>query len=119
MSILYLRLKSLFSSEMDAYVFDIMGYDSVTDMARCEGYLLRTIYIPYYDIYVHYYHVTKRFIVYKTNNTFNENNDSYKNIKKIKVSTTFINNMIDIFETDEETIKLSTELKPYFTSITD
>ena len=37
MSILYLRLKSLFSSEMDAYVFDIMGYDSVTDMAPCNG----------------------------------------------------------------------------------
>ena len=61
-----------------------MRYNSVTDMARCEGYLLRTIYIPYYDIYVYYYHVTKRFIVYKTNNIFNENNDSYKNIKKNK-----------------------------------
>ena len=37
MSILYLRLKSLFSSEMDAYVFDKIGYDSFTDMARCDG----------------------------------------------------------------------------------
>ena len=83
------------------------------------GYLLRTIYIPYYDIYVHYYHVIKCFIVYKTNNIFNENNDRYKNIKKIKVSTIFVNNMLDIFETDEETIKLSTVLKPYFNNLTN
>lgn len=79
---------------------------------------IKTVYVPYYNLYFHYNDQMNRFIVYKSSEPFNENNKEYTNMKKTKINTSFVHLMLDIYEIDEETKKLSKEKKPYFDLVT-
>ena len=113
------RLKFTFTSELDAYTYDRLVYASIDDFIHDGGVNMKTVYVPYYNLYFHYYDQMDRFIVYKSTTPFDENNKEYKNMKKIKINTSFVHLMLDIYETDEETKKVSTEKKPYFDELTN
>jgi hypothetical protein len=79
---------------------------------------MKTVYIPYYNLYFHYYDRMERFVVYKSTEPFNEKNTEYTNMKKIKINTSFVHYMLDIYEIDEDTRKFSIDKKPYFDELT-
>ena len=58
------RMKLLFTSELVAYTFQRQVYESIDDFVHGGGIIMKTIYVPYYDIYIHYYEQMKRFIVF-------------------------------------------------------
>jgi hypothetical protein len=112
------RLKLIFTPEIEAYTFDKKAYASIDDFVHDGGMVLKVIYVPYYDLYFHYYDEMKLFIAYKSSEPFNENNTKYTNMKKIKINTSFVHYMLDIYEIDEDTRKFSIDKKPYFDELT-
>jgi hypothetical protein len=92
-------------------------YDSIGDYAHGDGYMLTRIYIPQYDLYCNYYPDGKRFVAYKSTTKFNECDKNYKNVRKIKLSSSFANYMYDIYEIDENTKKWSEQNKDYFAEV--
>ena len=112
------RLKLIFTSELDAYTYDRLVFASIDDFVHDGGMEMNTVYVPYYNLYFHYYDQMDRFIVYKSSEPFDENNKEYKNIKKIKINTSYFHLMLDIYETDEEIKKISKEKKSYFVELT-
>jgi hypothetical protein len=117
MNTFFRRLANGFRNETDAYIFDKEVYESIGDFVHGDSLTIKTIYIPDYDLYVHYYESMGRFIVSKDKVKFDESNKEYKNIKKIKISTSFIGAMLDIYETDQDTKKLSEQNKYYYDSL--
>jgi hypothetical protein len=112
------RLSNIFTKEVDAYAFEKIAYASVTDYVHGDGIVLKTIYVPSYDMYAHYYSNTEEFIPYKLNEPFDENNKDYTNVRKIKISTTFLANLCDWYELREENKKWCDQNKSYFDNIT-
>lgn len=112
------RLSNIFTKEVDAYAFEKIIYSSITDYVHDCGITTTTIYIPSYNIYTHYYDDMKEFIPYKSDKTFDENNKDYKNVRKIKISTSFASYLCDWYDAREKNKKWSNENKTYFDDIT-
>lgn len=115
---IFIRLSNIFINEVDAYAFEKIVYESTTHFLNDWGFILTTVYIPSYDIYAHYCNDMKEFVPYKSNEPFDENNKDYKNVRKIKISTTFVGYLCDWYEVREEHEKWSVENKTYFENIT-
>jgi len=98
------RLSNIFTKEVDAYAFEKTG--------------LTKIYVPSYDIYAHYYSDTEEFIPYKSDKPFDENNKDYTNVRKIKISTSFLSYLCDWYHIREENKKWCDQNKSYFDEIT-
>jgi hypothetical protein len=118
MSLYFNRFINFFSKEVDAYSYQVKTYDSIGDYVHDDGYITTRIYIPCYELYIHYYDDGKRFVSYKSSEKFNENDKDYTNVRKIKVNSSFINYMYDVFDMNEDVKKWSNEHKQYFDSIT-
>ena len=112
------RLSNLFTRELDAYAFEKTVYASVDDYVHDGGCIITTIYVPSYEIYAHYYNDMKEFIPYKSEKTFEENCKDCKNIRKIKISTSFVSYLCDFYEIREEHKKWCDKNKEYFEGIT-
>jgi hypothetical protein len=69
-------------------------------------------------LYITYYDDGKRFIPYKTSEKFDDNDENYTNVRKIKVNSSFVNYILDIFDKNENIVKWSNKHKQYFDSIT-
>ena len=106
------RIKNMFSSTMTAYVISREVYDSTGDFVHGDGYIIKAIYIPEYDLHCHYYTDCEKFVAYKTIDPFNKND--HPNIKEIKISSSFANYIHDLYEMDQETKKWSKNNKEYF-----
>jgi len=117
MDTFFRRLANGFRSETDAYIFDREVYESIGDFVHGDSLSIKTIYSPDYDLYVHYYESMERFIVTKGKVKFDSSNEEYNNLKKIKISTSFIGAMLDIYETEQDTKKLSEQNKYYYDSL--
>jgi len=72
----------VFAFDVDVFAFDIMHYSSMTDYIHGDG-------IPSFNLYTHYYGDAKKFVVYESDETFNESDPKYTNVRKIKVSDRF------------------------------
>ena len=70
----------------------------------------RILYIPKYNIYVYY--ESDKFIVYKLEDDFNQEN--YYNVENIMISETFADNMLDIYNMENEIKIISKNNKIYF-----
>jgi hypothetical protein len=116
MSLYFTRFINFFVRELDAYLFQVKTYDSLGDFVHNDWYMTTRIYVPCYELYITYYNKDKRFVPYKSSDKFDENNKEY--IRKIKINSSFINYMLDIFDINEDTVKWSNENKPYFDLIT-
>ena len=115
---LFTRISNMFIKQLDAYAFEKTVYASITDFVHDCWMTLTTVYIPSYDIYAHYYYDMKEFIPYKSDEPFDENNKDYKNVRKIKISTSFVGYLCDWYEAREENKKWSDENKTYFENVT-
>ncbi len=115
---LFTRISNLFTKEVDGYAFEKTVYESVTDYVHGDGVVVKTIYVPSYDIYAHYYSNTVEFIPYKSVEPFNEFDETYKNVRKIKISPSFCGYLCDWYEIREENKKWCDQNKSYFDEIT-
>jgi len=70
--------------------------------------------IPSFNLYVHYYGDGKKFVVYKSVETFSESDPKYTNVKKIKVKARFCFELEDEYARDEESKQMAEENKEYF-----
>jgi len=118
MSLYFNRFINFFSREIDSYLFQVKTYDSIGDFVHDDGYMTTRIYIPCYELYITYYDGGKRFVPYKSSEKFDENDKNYTDVRKIKVNSSFVNYMLDIFDINEDVVKWSNEHKQYFDSIT-
>lgn len=105
------------NADVDAIAFDVTRYASMTDYVHDCGITSKTLYIPSFNLYCHYYDDGKKFVVYKTNETFNETKPEYTNIRKIKVTTKFCFNLEEQYQRDEESKQMAEENKEYFDNI--
>lgn len=115
---LFTRVSNVFTKEVEAYAFEKTVYASSTDYAHDCGITLTTIYVPSYDMYAHYYYDMHEFIPYKSGEKFNENDETYQNVRKIKLNTSFIGYLCDWYEAREENKNWSEKNKTYFDIIT-
>lgn len=105
------------NADYDAYSFNVTRYASMTDYIHDCGCEYKTLYIPSFNLYCHYYIDGKKFVVYKMNETFNEKNPEYTNIRKIKVTTKFCFEMEEQYQRDEESKQMAEKNKEYFDNI--
>jgi hypothetical protein len=117
MSLYFNRFINFFSKEVDAYSFEVQTYDSLGDFVHNDGYITKRIYIPCYELYVNYYDNDEHFVAYKSTEKFN-GNENFMNIRKIKVKSSFVNYMLDVFDMNEEVKKWSNDNKQYYDRIT-
>ena len=117
MSIFKQAYNFITNADYDAYQFDVERYASTTDYVHDCGIIFKTIYVPALNLYTHYYSDMKRFIVYKSEKPFDENDSKYKNMRKIKVSARFCFDMADLYEMDEHIKSVTTKNKEYFDTL--
>jgi hypothetical protein len=121
---IFTRLSNLFTKEIDAtkkidaYAFEKTVFTSIDDYVLGGGCIITTIYVPSYGIYAHYYNDMKEFIPYKLDEAFNENNEQYVNVRKIKISSSFCEYLCDWYEMREGNKKWCDKNKSYFDNIT-
>lgn len=111
------RISNIFTNEVDAYAFEKTVYASTADFVHGDGVTVKSVYIPSYDIYAHYYDDVQEFIPYKSDETFDENNKDYQNVRKIKINTSFVGYLCDWYEARQENKKWCDENKSYFDTI--
>ena len=102
------------NANLDAYMFDVMRYASMTDYVHDCGCEYKTLYVPEFNFYCHYYDDQKKFVVYKLEEPFNEQNPEYMNMRKVKVSARFCFELIKQYERDEESKQMAENKKEYF-----
>ena len=112
------RLSNIFTKELDGYAFEKTVYASNIDYVHDEGITVKTIYIPCYDMYAHYYPDMKEFIPYKSDKPFDENDKNYKNVQKIKIKSSFCGYLCDWYQIREENKKWSEKNIQYFYDVT-
>ena len=98
MSSIFTRVMNAFSGTVDAYAFERTLYDSIDDFVHDGGFRATIIYIPKYDLYSHYYEQGKYFVVYKADTPFDESDEQYKNIRKIKLDYSFASYLDDWYD---------------------
>jgi hypothetical protein len=112
------HISNIFTKKVDGYAFEKTVYSSITDYIHNEGIIVKSIYIPRYDIYAHYYSYMKEFISYKLDKPFDENNKDYYNVRKIKISISFCEYLCNWYKLCMENKKWSEQNKQYFDDIT-
>jgi hypothetical protein len=112
------RFMNMISNAVDAYAFELDRYDSIDDYIHGGGFTSTTMYIPQYDLYAHYYKERQCFVTYKSDKPFNETDESYKNIRKIKINYSFASYLDDWNQAITENRKWSDKNKDYFSQIT-
>jgi hypothetical protein len=105
------------NADLDAYMFDVECFASITDYVHGCGITMKTIYIPECNLYTHYYEDFKKFVVYKSEDKFNEKDEKYSNMKKIKVKARFCFDLMDQYEMDEYQKMFAEKNKDYFNGI--
>ena len=97
---------------IDAYSFDRYNYDYEYE----DNYVNdsdKIIYIPSYKIYAYY--EDNRFIVYKLEENFNQND--YSNVKEIQILSAFVQNLQYIYDIENDIKIISKNNKIYFDDI--
>ena len=105
------------NANLDAFVFNVTRYASLTDYVHDCSCKYKTLYIPSFNLYVYYYDDGKKFVVYKTDKPFNESNPEYTPMRKVKVSTKFCFNLEEQYQRDEESKDMAENKKEYFDNI--
>ena len=103
------------NADLDAFVFNVTRYVSMTDYVHNCVY--KTLYVPEFNFYCHYYDDGKKVVVYKTEEPFNEQNPEYTNMRKVKVSARFCFELDEQYQRDEETKQMAEDNKEYFDNI--
>jgi len=117
MSIFYRIYNYAINADIDAFAFDVTRYASMTDFVHGDGITYKTVYIPSFNLYAYYYGDAKKFVVYKSDETFNEENPKYTNVRKIKVSTQFCFELEEQYARDEESKQMAEKNKEYYENL--
>jgi len=103
--------KFITNSDIDAFAFNI----------KSDMNIIKTLYIPSFDLYITYCNIYKQFKIYKLNETFDEGKSEYTNVKKIKLKSHFCFDLEEQYEKEEDTrqnaIQIALQHKDIFDNI--